>query len=117
VDLSLLSQGRAHTLDVVKVMLLQERRVRKRADGDSMGCQLITHVRCSKAIADAGVLGVSAAVLLLDGFDPLWYRGISESRVFPFPCLIVKGRIGVVMSALAVLPDWVLSSMSACYLV
>lgn len=102
----------ALTVNVLEVMLLQERWMRKRASDDRVLCQLIAYIRRAKTVPNTHKPGGTILVALGDGVYPFRHRLISKSRVFAFPRFVVEIGIRTIVLVLSMLPHRVLCCVS-----
>jgi hypothetical protein len=80
--------------EILELLVGQGARVRKRARGyEAVRGQRVEHVGRTEAVADAAVFGRVLAVLLGDGFGPLWDRCSGEADVLVSPCRVVEAGI------------------------
>lgn len=94
------------SLQVAKVVVLQERRMREASDLASPICERVANVRRSKAVADTCVLGVGLAVHLLDFLGPFWNFLLSESCVLILPGFEVEAFLWLSV-VVAVQEHWI----------
>lgn len=107
-------QGLAvHTLNLLKVMFLEESWVSESSCYNCILRQLVADIRCAEAVPDTNKLRL--AVFVTSGYSvyPLRHYLIGECCVLALPCFIIKARVsGCVMAILAMLPHRVLDTVS-----
>lgn len=110
-------EGGRHALEVLKVALFEERRVRKRTGRHRVLSQFITDIRRPEAVSYASELGFPPVAV--DGFDlvdPFGDGLVCKSSVFALPGPVVEVWVRVVVPVLAVLPYRVLYQESVLVL-
>lgn len=120
----------AHTGNVCKMFFLQESWMSKGTGSYSLFGQFVAHVWSTKAVSERHcrhlvrmrVLGISEkkdsphacifgcwlAILSFYLVNPFWNRFVCKLHMLLFPCLIIKIRIGLIVTIAAMLPHGVL---------